>query len=519
MSPTARLLARLLLPALSVVAVMAAPAASRITSLVRAGNGDGNRQPVEVTIDGSGYGSEVVMVQDSDRVAVFSGASFRVPIGVPTLFAAFDEAESKVTRLGITTGASGRVRMSPRSAAASLVALSPGVLTTDDAWLGVVGHIVESPTFPELVTAVDRSTTLSDPQVHAALRDVLKAVPPVNSQRCTSVCGEWLAESPDIVMENALRTRAVVRPSDPSSDRFCGSAAPLAFEFDPVAVRVGDAAVAGTSLDANLKRPMVGVPSLTLLEGAEVCGRNLTVGTSTAAGQIDETARWLTLLAEYAAPLVDLIAGDEVSPRVDSLEQLAVRRSEESGKPSVEDALRLVLDEVEGLSTVQRSTVLAVGDAVGDGLFGQRTWPTSRDAILDGATDAATPASTSTTTSPPTAPPPTVPAAPPTTAPVIGGELLIRYQANQQPSSFMIEATARNTGEVPVDLTATTWRLVDSSTGATLVPTTVPASLQVGSLAPGSSTSGTLRFTLVKPPAAYKLSWGITPSLNVEAEL
>ncbi len=517
MSPSRRLLVRLLLPVLTVVTITAAPATARILSLIRAGDGSGNRHPVEVTIDGSAYGAEVVMVLDSDRVGVFSGASFRVPIGVPTLFAAFG-AGTRLTRLGLATGDGDQVSISPHSTAASLVALSPGVLTADDAWLGIVGHLVESPMFPALVRAVEDSTTLSTPQVDAALGDVLESLSPVDAGTCASVCGEWLADTPEVVIENALGTRAVVRSADPSSNQFCGSVAPMDLESDPVAASVGAAAIAGLALEATADQSLVGVPSVTILGGVEDCDGDLTVGTSTGGTRIDETARWLTLIAEHAAPLIDLVAGDDIAPAVSTLEQLAVRRSGRPGEPTVDGALRLVLDEVDGLSSLQRNTVLAVGESVGGGLFGPGPWPSVLEAVIDAAPATTTPVPTS-TTSPPTSVLPAPPEAPPARDLAVGGDLSIRYLADQPPRSFMIEVTARNTGEGPVNLAATPWRLVDSATGARLVPTSVSGSLQDGSLAPGSSTSGTLRFTLAKSPAAYSLSWELAPTLQVEAPL
>ncbi|MEL7210349.1 MAG: hypothetical protein AAGK32_19315, partial [Actinomycetota bacterium] len=173
MKPTTRLTLRAVLPVFVVTVVVLAAVTSGVVSHVQATSTRDGFQATEIRVEGSSEGTRVVMVQDSISTVVLSGADLAVPVGRPTIFATFT-GDDRLEQLAITTGEEDVVDIGPRSTAASLVALSPGVLTDEDSWLGTVGHVVNGAGFDELVDAVGASRHVGDDDVRDALAVALR---------------------------------------------------------------------------------------------------------------------------------------------------------------------------------------------------------------------------------------------------------------------------------------------------------------------------------------------------------
>lgn len=506
MKATSRLVLRTALPVVVVAAVLlSAMGAAVVDHVSLAGAGQGF-QSTEIRVENAGAGTQLVMVQDSLSTVVLSSADLTVPVGRPTIFATFDEGGDDLDQLAITTGEVDQIDIDARSTAASLVALSPGVLSGDDAWFGTVGHAVSSPAFGGLVDAVKGSSELTGPRVEEALAATIEPLAMTGTDRCPDACGEWLASTGAIVVENTTASRAVLVPVLNPTSTPCGSVAPATRRPADGALIVGVDATGGGTTEVDVADAPAIVPSLTRVDDVEACGRGVAVITAGAEEPAARLAAWATLLTDYAVPLIDLVGGSRTDLAAEDLARLAAT-PEATVEPSAATAVQMVVEEVGGLSAAQLATIDAITAAVGDGLLDPARLPGTNRNVIDAPVAAPTTTTTTTTT---TAPPPS--------APSVGGAVAISYQTGQDPKTFDLTVTVRNTGEATINLASTSYRLMGGA-GSPVTPTSVPADLRTGTLASGQSRKAVVRFALPGSAASYRLEWRIQSDLVVGAEL
>ena len=506
----------------AVTVIMAAAVATTVSAHVRAHDSSG-RKSVEISVERAGEGTQVVVIQDSKSAVVLSSAAISVPVGRATIFATFSGPRNELDQLAITTGDRDQIDISSRSTAASLVALSPGVLAIDDSWLGVTGHAIADESFEALVEAVETAPSLSAGPVQEALAATVQTLPISADAGCERACGEWLAATPSLLVDNNALSRAVIAPSEGRSPALCGTAPPATMKPEDAALISGLSLVGGIESDADVDSQPAVVPTLSRLNDMDDCGEDLSVVTGHDGDERQRTAMWVTLLADYAVPLVDVVGGRTMSPNLAELERMAVRAATSPTVPTVSEALTLVLARANDLSETQRETVLAIGRVIGTGLFDDALFEGSRQPVADATAPPrmAPPTTAAPTTAPPvTDPAPTpAPAPAPVPQPVTGGEISVRYPTGQDLSRFQVSVVATNTGETTINMGSTGWRLLNRSTGASVTPTEAAGPLRSGRLSPGASAQGTLRFSVSGSPSTHRLIWTVSPDLHVAADL
>ncbi|MEL7208668.1 MAG: hypothetical protein AAGK32_10635, partial [Actinomycetota bacterium] len=334
------------------------------------------------------------------------------------------------------------------------------------------------------------------------------------SEYCEDACGEWLASTEALVVENATVSRAVLVPRGAASERICGSVPPAERRPGEGALITGLAAASGGTTDADVSTSPELHPSLTRVEPGD-CGRDLDVVTAGVGDQPALRAAWSTLLTDYALPLIDVVAGQVSNAVAEELDALADTAVEGTLAPTVTNAIDLLEESGRTLNAAQWATAREIIGAVGGGLLDPAALPGSRKPVTDVAAPA--PVAAPAAPEPAPGPAPTTTAAP-SAAPVFGGALATSYRTGQDRDGFVVTVSATNTGDAAIDMAATSFRLVNGP-GSPLSPTAMSATFESGRLDPGATREGTMTFSLGGPAADYRLDWQILPDLVVKAEL
>ncbi len=491
-----RVSSRVIAPAVAVLLAIGGALGGHTIDRVQADVAEGFRSTA-IAVGDADASTRLVVVQDGVEGAAISSIQINLPVGRPTLLAAFDDVDNTLKSLALSAGDGNDVALTPRSTAATLISLSPGVLVTDGGWIGLVGHAIESPAFELLVDAIEQSSDLRDPAVRTALSNAVASVAVMPSSDCTLVCGERLAESEHLLVRNSSLFRAVASGREEPVVS-CGAAAP--------ALRIADSASFAVATDM-LRGAETEIPTLGLLRAEETLARILTddpcpaellVSAAGAANESTKFAWWSSMVLDYAGPLVQIV-GDIDTLETAVLDATVNELAAGEAVPDVATAVRGVLARSSDLSADQLHLIDSLLPVVSDGLFAS-DYTNSVSMVVPAAVAAevAPPSTSSTTTTTTTT----------TTVPevIAPPEVALTASYFDQPASgeWVIDISLANSGTEAMSLGESKFLLRDRRSGDYLEPLT-PPEFGVDTLAAGSSLQAQLRFDLPAVATMYDL--------------
>ena len=498
--------------------LMALAVGGRAIPLLRASGAESGLASTSIGVQDADASTRLVVVQDSVEGSTVSRFEIDLPIGRPTIIATYDRVTDDLEGLAISSGDGEDVIVTPDSTAAALVALSPGVLVTDGAWIGLVGHAVNGPAFDDLVAAVESADRLDDPSIREALTRVVAALDVTAVSDCAAACGEWLAASRGVLVQNADLSRAVLTSASLPT-LACATADPAERIAESASFEVATDVLRGAQPEPVELGPITAAETLTRIVDLDQCNPPLDV-TVAGLGEAGTLAWWATVVSDFADPFLRVItdSGSTLSPEtVDELTQLGAARP---GTPNVADAVGLAMTRHDPLSADQLRLIEAILPIIGNGLYSAVDVDAETARVRDADAPAPTPTPVPTPTPTPEPIPTPTPAPIPTPTPAPAAATVSATFLDQPASGqWAIDVTVTNTGTTPISLSADQWRLQEQGGGGVALPTSVSAGISNGTLAPGTSLTGTVTFNLTQSGTAYFLVWELSPGAAVAVDL
>ncbi len=482
--------------AVAVVAIIGLAVVGKLAP-VNSGASEVGTRSTTITVDG-GDGVRVVIPQEDIAASAVEALQIDLPIGRPTILATYAKSDNKLVGLAMSTADGRDVEVNATSTAASLVALSPSVLTASSNWMGVVGHLVATPEFDALVRSVSQTHSLDAPELKAALNAVLAALKIPEGVECAIVCAQRTAEGSAAVIQNATLSRLLATDA---SGEVCGWTA--AAELVPAerSAAIGTDATAGRLNQVVALEPIGIRVSTSLTHDPPVCSKPLRIVNGGASEPAGQRALWSTTVNEYFAPLLGLLE-PKVSINSSSLDSMAAVLAGGTSTLKAEIAAR-------GVSELTTSFAMNLDSILHPGGFDPaRLGSIAIDLPTNPIPVAVAPTTTTTTTLSPTTSPPTLPpvTAPPDTVRTTTVTSVIKTVTRLEVSLSMavappeppweVSATFRNTGQSTLEKAQISCSIVGAAGASTPSKRSMAELGQTGSLAPNASFTAKLTFDI-----------------------
>lgn len=262
-------------------------------------------QSISVSVEGA---SALRVVVPKRHFATVTGASVNVdlPIGEPTLLAAYSQDGTALKALAFTTADGNPVTLNARSTAAALVALSPVVIASNN-WIGVTGHVVALASFQLLVDAIERSSSLADPEIRQELAALMNQLAVPSAPTCERVCAERTEEGRSIVVNNATVSRLV---SNSAGGELCMVVAPAALVPSSSATSYAVEVLRGSRTGTNEIGPLSITPATALSNNPTACAADQIIAAGGADSETGRRALRTSLAFDFWRPLIDQIDSD-----------------------------------------------------------------------------------------------------------------------------------------------------------------------------------------------------------------